>query len=204
MPSLNLPFPFSKKKPTPEEEAALQESAQSEVVLKQFAQGLVTVQDIIAPEAIEVDFTYQKINSTYTRTLFVAGYPRTVPSNWLSPLINYPHQLDISMFVFPVDVREVLENLKRKITEMEAEITSDIRAGKISNIDTEVKLEDARVIREQLAKGAERFFQFGLYVTINAKDRDELERITKSVQSTLGSLLIVSKSWVQNHITNGN
>lgn len=193
MPSLNLPLPFFKKKPTPEDIALQQEGAQSAAALKQFAQGLVTVQDIIAPEAIEVDFTYQKINSTYTRTLFVAGYPRTVPSNWLSPLINYPHQLDISMFIFPVDVREVLENLKRKITEMEAEITSDIRAGKISNIDTEVKLEDARVIREQLAKGAERFFQFGLYVTINARDKDELERITKSVQSALGSLLIVSK-----------
>lgn len=193
MPSLNLPLPFLKKKPLPEEQAAQEEATQNEAVLKQFAQGLVTVQDIIAPEALEVDFTYQKINSTYTRTLFVAGYPRTVPSNWLSPLINYPHQLDISMFVFPVDVREVLENLKRKITEMEAEITSDIRAGKISNIDTEVKLEDARVIREQLAKGAERFFQFGLYITINAHDKDELERVTKSVQSTLGSLLIVSK-----------
>lgn len=188
----SLPLPFLKKPTTPEEEASKKE-AENKAILKQFSQGLVTTQDIIAPEAIEVDFTYQKINSTYTRTLFVAGYPRTVPSNWLSPLINFPHQLDISMFVFPVDVREVLENLKRKITEMEAEITSDIRQGKISNIDTEVKLEDARVIREQLAKGAERFYQFGLYVTIQARDKEELDRVTKAVQSTLGSLLIVSK-----------
>jgi conjugal transfer ATP-binding protein TraC len=184
-------LPFNKKTQASTDAAAAE--TQNEVILKQFAQGLVTVQDIIAPEAIEVDFTFQKINSTYTRTLFVAGYPRTVPANWLSPLINFPHQLDVSMFVFPVDVREVLENLKRKITEMEAEITSDIRSGKISNIDTEVKLEDARVIREQLAKGAERFFQFGLYITIRARDKDELERVTKSLQSALGSLLIVSK-----------
>jgi type IV secretory pathway VirB4 component len=192
--NLNLPLPFlNKKKPTTAEEQAALVRAENERKLKEFAQGLVSIQDIIAPEAIEVDFTYQKIGSSYTRTLFVAGYPRTVPSNWLSPLINFPHQLDIAMFVFPVDVREVLDNLKRKITEMEAEITSDIRAGKISNIDTEVKLDDARVIREQLAKGAERFFQFGLYVTIRARDREELERVTKSVQSTLGALLIVSK-----------
>lgn len=186
----SLPLPFLKKK---SENSADDIQRHNELVLKQFSQGLVTIQDIIAPEAIEVDFTFQKINSTYTRTLFVAGYPRTVPSNWLSPLINYPHQLDISMFIYPVDVREVLDNLKRKITEMEAEITSDIRSGKISNIDTEVKLEDARVIREQLAKGAERFYQFGLYITIRARDKDELERVTKNVQSTLGSLLIVSK-----------
>ncbi|HEX7017431.1 MAG TPA: DUF87 domain-containing protein, partial [Patescibacteria group bacterium] len=171
-----------------------QQQQQNESILKEFSQGLVTTQDIIAPEAIEVDFTYQKINSTYTRTLFVAGYPRTVPANWLAPLINYPHQMNVSMFVFPVDSADILNNLKRKITEMEAEIQSDIRAGKISNINTEVKLEDARVIREQLAKGAEHFYQFGLYLTLQAPDKAELDRVTKHIQSTLGSLLIVSKN----------
>jgi conjugal transfer ATP-binding protein TraC len=161
--------------------------------LKEFSRGLVTIQDIIAPEAIEVDFTYQKINSTYTRTLFIAGYPRAVPANWLSPLINFPHQMNISMFVYPVDSSEILDNLKRKITEMEAEIQSDLRAGKISNINTEIKLEDARFIREELAKGSERFYQFGLYITIQADSKELLDRVTKNVQSTLGSLLIVSK-----------
>lgn len=186
----NLPAPFGKKKVQP---VVQDESAQQQAQIEQFSRGLVTIQDIIAPEAIEVDFTYQKINSTYTRTLFVAGYPRTVPANWLSPLINYPHQINISMFIFPMDSGEILDNLKRKITEMEAELTSDIRQGKITNINTEVKLNDARVIREQLAKGAERFYQFGLYVTIKSDTKEQLDKITKSIQSTLGSLLIVSK-----------
>lgn len=192
MPSLSLSLPFlnKKKEETPQPPSNEQNQIQK---VKEFAQGLVTIQDIIAPEAIELDFTYQKINSTYTRTLFIAGYPRAVPANWLSPLINYPHQMNISMFVFPVDSKDIMENLKRKITEMEAEIQSDIRQGKISNINTEVKLDDARFIREQLAKGSERFFQFGLYVTIQADDVETLNRITKNIQSTLGSLLIVSK-----------
>lgn len=193
MPGFSLPIPFLNNK---KEENASAQPTQEQVEMqkvKEFAQGLVTIQDIIAPEAIEIDFTFQKINSTYTRTLFIAGYPRSVPANWLSPLINYPHQMNVSMFVFPVDSKEIMDNLKRKITEMEAEIQSDIKQGKISNINTEVKLDDARFIREQLAKGAERFFQFGLYVTIQANDVETLERVTKNIQSTLGSLLIVSK-----------
>ncbi len=161
--------------------------------LKTFSMGLVSVQDIIAPEAIEVDFTYQKINSTFTRTLFIAGYPRMVPANWLSPLINFPYSLDISMHITPVDIKEVLHDLRRKITEMEAEITSDIRSGKISNIDTEIKLEDAKSMQEQLAKGAERFYQFGLYVTITAHSVDELDKMSKQLQSLLGSMLLISK-----------
>lgn len=198
MPDLASLLPFGKKKTatpaddTPEAKELEKQKKELEK-LQEFSRGLVTIQDIIAPEAIEVDFTFQKINETFTRTLFVAGYPRSVPANWLSPLINFPHQINVSMFVYPVDSGEILDNLKRKITEMEAEIQSDLRAGKISNINTEVKLEDARYIREELAKGSERFFQFGLYVTIQAKDKDELDRVTKAIQSTLGSLLIVSK-----------
>ena len=199
MPNLQSLLPFGKKKADPQTAAVTPEAKELEnqkkelEKLKEFSRGLVTIQDIIAPEAIEVDFTFQKINETFTRTIFVAGYPRSVPANWLSPLINFPHQINVSMFVYPVDSGEILDNLKRKITEMEAEIQSDLRAGKISNINTDVKLEDARYIREELAKGSERFFQFGLYVTIQAKDKDELDRVTKAIQSTLGSLLIVSK-----------
>ena len=188
---LNNLLPFGKKN-QPAPAAPTKEEAELEKI-KNFSRGLVTIQDIIAPEAIEVDFTYQKINSTYTRTLFIAGYPRSVPANWLSPLINYPHKMSVSMFVYPVDSSEILDNLKRKITEMEAEIQSDLRAGKISNINTEVKLEDARYLREDLAKGSERFFQFGLYVTITALNKEELDRVTKAIQSSLGALLIVSK-----------
>lgn len=191
MPNLSSFLPFGKKK-TPSEQPLTKEQQELEKI-KNFSRGLVTIQDIIAPEAIEIDFTFQKINSTYTRTLFIAGYPRSVPANWLSPLINYPHRISTSMFVYPVDSSEILDNLKRKITEMEAEIQSDLRAGKISNINTEVKLEDARYLREDLAKGSERFFQFGLYVTITAISKEELDRVTKAIQSSLGSLLIVSK-----------
>lgn len=195
MPDLSSLLPFLKKKKSEEtaEETKVNTEQLNMEKLQEFSRGLVTIQDIVAPEAIEVDFTHQQINSTFTRTLFVAGYPRSVPANWLSPLINFPHQINVSMFVYPMDSAEILDNLKRKITEMEAEIQSDLRAGKISNINTEVKLEDARFIREELAKGSERFYQFGLYVTVHAKSRDELDRVTKAIQSSLGSLLIVSK-----------
>lgn len=197
MPSLKDLLPFGKKKPQTNGQSAQQAQQLDQKMLedqiKTFSAGLVSIQDIISPEAIEVEFSYQKINNVYTRTLFVAGYPRTVPANWLAPLINFPHSLDIAMHIFPVEVKKIMDDLRRKITEMEAELASDIRAGKLTNINTEIKLEDARVIQEQLAKGAERFYQFGLYITVTADSVDELEKTTNKIRSLLGSLLIVSK-----------
>ena len=188
---------FGKKKtdlpaePT-QQETPIQEKKSLEKI-KQFSKGLVTVQDIISPEAIELDFSFLKVNSFYAQSLFVAGYPRSVMANWLSPLINYPANMSVSMFIYPSDSNEILENLKRRITEMEAEISSDAKAGKLTNITTEVKLEDAVNLREQLARGTDRFFQLGLYITIKADSLEELERLSKAIRSSLGALLIITK-----------
>ena len=160
----------------------------------QFGQGITSVQDIIAPGAIEVDFSFQKIANTYFRTLFVSGYPRFVNANWLSPLINFEHSLSLSMFIYPVEGRDIMDDLRRKVGEMEAEIQSDVERGRIADVSTRVKLEDAKKLQEQLAKGAEHFFQFGLYLTISSKTIDELNKITQQIQSTLGALLIVAKT----------
>lgn len=152
-----------------------------------------SIQDIVAPKTVEVDFDYAKINNQYFRTLFVAGYPRFVYPGWLDPIINFDHSLDVSFFVYPVQGKTVLDDLRRKITEMEAEIATDIQRGKILNPSTEAKLEDARGLQEQLVRGAERFFQFSFYITIPAPNLEELNNITAQVESTLGSLLVVAK-----------
>ncbi len=156
------------------------------------AKGMVSVKDLIAPHFIEVDFNHIKVNETYYRTLFVSGYPRYVSANWLHPLITFDHPLYISMFIYPTESKEILEQLKKKIAEMEATIESQIRQGKVVDPALQVALDDALALQAELAKGAERFFQFALYITIPAKDKKELENITKQVKSLLSSLLIIS------------
>ncbi|KKT86522.1 MAG: Type IV secretory pathway VirB4 protein-like protein [Candidatus Collierbacteria bacterium GW2011_GWA2_44_99] len=145
---------------------------------KQSVQSNQSVQDIIAPSAIEVDFSHIKIDDVYIRTLFVTGYPRYVSANWLSPLINFNHSLDISMFVYPTDSKDTLEGLRHRIAEMEAEINTDIERGRIPQAATEAGLEDAKVLQSQLVKGAERFFQFSLYISISAESEKELNTTT--------------------------
>lgn len=160
---------------------------------KLLAQGMVSVKDIIAPSFVEVDFNHLKIDDKYYRTLFVVGYPRYVSSNWLHPLITFDHPLYISMFIYPTESKTILHDLKRKIAEMEATIESDIKAGRVVDPNVQVALDDALALQAELAKGSERFFQFGLYITIPADSLEELNQITKEIDSTLSSLLIVAK-----------
>ena len=164
-----------------------------EKVAKTLAEGQVKVQDVVAPSALEVDFDYLKVGETYLRTLFVSGYPRFVGANWLSPIINFDHTLDIAMFYYPVESKGVLDDLRRKIAEMEATISEAQEHGKVVDPAVQAALEDARVLQEQLVKGMERFFQFSFYITIPASSLEELDRITKRVEATLGSLMLLSR-----------
>ena len=69
----------------------------------------MNVLDVIAPQAIEEDFDYFKINDVYFRTIFVGGYPRFVAPGWLEPVVNFDSSLDISLYVYPVDGKSVLD-----------------------------------------------------------------------------------------------
>lgn len=155
--------------------------------------GPMSVKDLVAPPSIEVDFDNIKIGNRWFRTLFVAGYPRFVSANWLEPLISFNHTLDIAMYVYPTKSEEVLENLKRRVGEMEATIQSDMKRGRVIEPSVQVALEDALALQQELAKGAQRFFQFGLYITIPARTLEELNKTSKQVEATLASLLIMTK-----------
>jgi conjugal transfer ATP-binding protein TraC len=160
---------------------------------KAFADGLINVKDIIAPSGIEVDFNDIRIGSTYYRTFFVAGYPREVGPNWLAPLINFSHALDISMFYYPIDAREVLQNLRRKITEMQTELNIEYKEGRILDPEVQLALQDAKSLQEELVAERERFFQFALYITVPSEDKKNLELISKQVESILGGILLTTR-----------
>ena len=90
--------------------------------IKALEKGDLNLLDVIAPNEIEVDFNYLKINNVYLRTVFVSGYPRFVSPGWLEPIINFNASLDISFFIYPIEGKGVLDDLRRKIAEMEAEL----------------------------------------------------------------------------------
>jgi len=156
--------------------------------------GMVSLVDIIAPSSVEVDFKYIRVGEKFFTTLFVVGYPRFVSPGWLEPIIDFDHTLDIAMFCYPTSASDVLDDLKRKIAEMEATIESEAEQGRPADPRVEAALEDALALQEELAKGVERFFQFSFYLTLSADNLNELEEASKQLKTTLSSLLISAKS----------
>ena len=97
------------------------------------------------------------------------------------------------MFIYPVESKDVLSNLRRKIAEMEATIESDTDQGMEPDPKIRAQLEDAISLREELARGLERFYQFGLYITLASTDLEDLNLRAKELMSLLSSNLMVLK-----------
>ncbi len=153
----------------------------------------LSVQDIVAPIDLEVDFNHLQMGDYYFKTLFVSGYPRFVGPNWLSPIINFEHSLRISTFYYPVDSKTILEKLKKKIGEMEASLYAQMEERKVVDPSLKVALSDAQQLQDSIAEGTEKFFHFSMYITIYADDKELLEKYTRNVISTLAAINVTAK-----------
>jgi conjugal transfer ATP-binding protein TraC len=186
---------FGKKQPTndPVAQAQAQQAREQQEVSSAFQKGVVALRDFIAPSSIEINSNYFKIGTRTARTFYVFGYPRQVYTGWLSPLINVDEMIDMTMYIYPVESQVVLENLRKKVSQLEAGLQIDAEKGRVRDPGKQVAISDAEEMRDKLQVGEERFFRFGFYFTIYANSLDELEFITHKIESLLGQQLVYSK-----------
>src|SRR5690606_8546881 len=184
---------MAKKKLDPIDIAAEQRAREQAEVEEAFLRGMTTLRDLIAPSSLEIHSSYFRLGTKYGRTLYVYGYPRQIYTGWLSPLINIDEVLDISMYIYPVESQVVLNNLRKKVTQLEATMAINNEKGKTRDPGLEAALMDAEELRDQLQVGAERFFRYGLYITFYADSLDELSFIQHKIETIFGQQLIFSK-----------
>jgi len=186
---------FGKKKPTNDPIMQAQQQAAKEQMEVQaaFQKGVTALRDFIAPASLEFESSLFHIGTRMARTYYVFGYPRQIYTGWLSSMINLDEVLDISMFIYPVESQVVLENLRKKVGQLEAGIQIDADKGKVRDPGKQSAVQDAEELRDKLQVGEERFFRFGLYFTIYANSIDELEFVSHKVESLLAQQQIFSK-----------
>ena len=181
------------KKLDPIDIAAQQRAREQEEIEQAFLKGMTTLRDLIAPSSLEIHSSYFRLGTKYGRTIYIYGYPRQIYTGWLSSLINIDEVLDISMFIYPVESQIVLSNLRKKVTQLEATMSINSEHGKTRDPGIEAALQDAEELRDELQVGSERFFRYGLYVTLYADSIDELSFVQHKIETLFGQQLIFSK-----------
>lgn len=173
--------------------AAQSQAAEEAEIQRAFEQGITTLRDLISPSSIEIHSSYFRLGTKYGRTIYVYGYPRTLYTGWISGLINIDEVLDVSMYIYPVETTVVMKNLRKKVTQLEASYSVNAEKGKIRDPELEAAISDAEELRDKLQVGAEKFFRFGLYITLWADSLEELSSVQHKIETLLGQQMVFSK-----------
>ncbi len=181
------------KKNDPVSLAQQQRAREQHEVEKAFMKGVSDFRDFIAPSSLEIESGHFRLGTEYARAFYVYGYPRQLFTGWLSSIINLDEEIDLSMFIYPVESQVVLENLRKKVSQLEAGLQIDAEKGRVRDPGKQAAIIDAEQLRDSLQIGEERFFRLGMYFTIYSKSLEELEIIQHKVETILGQQLVYSK-----------
>ena len=181
------------KKAEQDRKRKIEEEKKVEEARKRYEAGISSIKDVIAPAALKIAPKYLMLNDVYVRTFFAYTYPRYLYANWLSPIINLDAAVDIAMFIYPQESKVVMDQLRKRATQVQAAISMEEEKGLIRSPELETALSDIEDLRDQLQRGEERLFNFSLYFTIYAKTMEELDNLTAKLESTLGAQLVYTK-----------
>jgi len=142
------------------------------------------------PDAIEVHPRALRVGDGWCASFAVTGYPREVARGWLEPLTAHPGRLDVAVHVAPVPANIAAERLRRQLARLESGRRADAAKGRLADPDVEVAAEDARDLAAGLARGEQKLFRVGLYLTVHARDEKALEAECARVRSLCASMLL--------------
>lgn len=176
-----MELPFFKKKLT------------GPVTEKIFETPSIEAKDIIAPASIAVTPDTLQIGKRYTKSFFIFSYPRYLSTSWFAPIINLSTPMDISFHIHPIDTSLILKQLRKRVTEVQAELMERGEKGLIRDPALETAFHDLEGLRDRLQTAQERMFKFGLYLTIYGNEIKEIKDIENTLRSILESKLIYIK-----------
>src|SRR4030043_1659297 len=160
---------------------------------KIFETPMIEAKDIIPPSSIVVKPDHLMIGKRIAKSFFIFSYPRYLSPAWLSPIITLAQPMDVSFHIHTIETGFVLKQLRRKVTEVQAELMEREDKGLVRDPALETAYRDIEELRDRLQTAQERMFKLGLYLTVYADNEQQLREIENSLRSILESRLIYIK-----------
>jgi len=155
--------------------------------------GVLELKDIIAPSALKISPKEINLGEKIARTFFVISYPRFLSDSWFAPIINLDKVFNISIFIHPIDTAKILRHFRKKVAEVQSQITQREEKGLVRDPLLDTAYQDLEALRDNLMQAQEKIFDVGVYLTIYGNSDAELDKTESEVKSILESKLVYIK-----------
>ena len=207
--SMYKPFNSPKKWPKTSAEKNLEklDDVKIKEAEKEYKEALAYIKDLVSPAFMKIHPNKIKINNTFAKTFFVYAYPSFLEGNWLSPIINWDVKFDMSLFVYPVESAYIQKYLKKRLTQLNSERWMNAEKWLVNDPAITAQIQDVEELRHKLTRWEEKYFHFGLYITIYSNTEDGLDKVWKDIETILAWRNVLQKqSYLrteQGHLTTG-
>lgn len=155
--------------------------------------GVLELRDILAPSALKITPRELNLGDKIVRTFFVISYPRFIPDNWLSPIINLDKVFDISISIMPIETTTALKDFRKRVAEVQSQIHMRETKGLVRDPMLDTAYQNLENLRDQLQQATEKLFDVGLYISVYAESQNELDKLESEIRSILEARLIYLK-----------
>ncbi|MBI4146127.1 DUF87 domain-containing protein, partial [Candidatus Woesearchaeota archaeon] len=152
-----------------------------------------TIYKIVAPENIENHPEHIKVNEYYNRIICASGYPRSVEEGFLDKIVTAAGNFDLSIHVEPYPIETTMVMLNKEVQKQRADLFAAEMKHQFQP-SLEIQYKDTTSVLDSIQKGKEKLFNVSLYVNIKSKDLNELNVLSRTIQSRLNSILIIPKT----------
>lgn len=154
---------------------------------------LLTITDVVAPAAVQITPRSINIGGISARVFYAVSYPRYLNDSWLSPITNLDKELDVSIFIHPINTADMLKKFQKKVAEVQSQISIKAERGEVRDPQLEAAYQNLEDLRDKLQQSEERLFDVGLYISLYASDEAGLNKAENDIRSILDSRLIYIK-----------
>ncbi|MGE5540834.1 MAG: VirB4-like conjugal transfer ATPase, CD1110 family [Bacillota bacterium] len=158
-----------------------------------YARGALELADAIAPAALKIGAKEIELGEKFSRTFYTISYPRFLGDGWFMEIINLARTLDIGLFVHPIETGQALRNFQKKVAEVESQIADREQKGLVRDPLLDTAYQDLEHLRDQLQQAQEHLFDVGLYLTLYADSKEELDKAEGEVRGILDAKLVYTK-----------
>lgn len=166
-------------------------------VEKEFLSATVNYKTHISPSYWEVKPSSFNISGIYGKTYYLNSFPSYIDFLWTRDILNFYGKWDMSFFIYPADDSAIQTMLKRRTTQLKAEMSELIQKGITMDSDLQVEYNDVENIRQQLATKEERYFELSSYITVYNNDYEKLTEDSKRLEQKMGGFGIGIKPTTQ-------
>lgn len=158
-----------------------------------FKDQLLTLTDVIAPSAIQINPRTINISGVQVRTYYAVSYPRYLNDGWIEPVLNLAKEIDVSIFIHPVDTADTLKKFQKKVAEVQSQINMKAERGEVRDPQLEASYRNLEDLRDKLMQAEEKLFDVGFYISIYGDTEQEINKVENDIRGMLDSKLISLK-----------